>query len=99
MRADYDSRADALSIDFQVFEHFDAEEQVDDDFCNVGFVAGRPAALELIGPAQHLDLLEVAAERYGLDRAALIAAAQATLAAPDRLVTIEVGKSLLAKAA
>jgi hypothetical protein len=99
MRADYDSRADALSIDLQAFEHFDAEEQVDDDFCNIGFVSGRPAALELIGPAQHLDLLEVAAGRYGLDGSALIAAARAALAAPDRLVTIDVGKSLLAKAA
>jgi hypothetical protein len=75
------------------------EEQVDDDYCNVGFVGGRPAALELIGPALHLDLLEAAAERYGLDGPALIAAAQAALAAPDRMVTVEIGKSLLIKAA
>ncbi len=31
------------------------------------------------------------AERYGLDRKVLLAAAQAALAAPDRTVTVEVG--------
>jgi uncharacterized protein YuzE len=35
MRADYDSQADALSIELRWFEHFDDQEQVDDDYCNV----------------------------------------------------------------
>jgi hypothetical protein len=90
MRADYDSQADAISIELTRFEHFDHGEQVDDDYCNVGIVAGRVVAVELLYPARHLDLLEVAAERYGLDATALLAATQAALAAPDRLVVMDV---------
>jgi hypothetical protein len=36
------------------------------------------------------DPLRVAAERYGLDAEALIAAAQAARAAPDRTITLDV---------
>lgn len=90
MRADYDSEADALSIKLRPFRYYDDQEQVDDDYCNVGIVAGQAADVELLYPAEHLDLLHVAAERYNLDRAALVAAAQAALAAPDRVVTVEV---------
>jgi hypothetical protein len=92
MRADYDSKADALSIELWKFEYFDHQDQVDDDYCNVGIVGGRAAAVELLYPARHLDLLEVAAERYDLDGTALIAAAQAALAAPDRLVVMDVAE-------
>ena len=42
MRADYDSEADALSIVLREFKHFDDQEQVDDDYCNVGLVGGAP---------------------------------------------------------
>jgi uncharacterized protein YuzE len=92
MRADYDSEADALSIVLRQFKHFDDEEQVDGDYCNVGLVADRAVAVELLNPARHLDLLAMAAERYDLDRTALIAAAQAALAAPDRLVVMDVAE-------
>ena len=50
----------------------------------------------MLYPAQNLDLLKIAAERYDLDGAALIAAAQAALAAPDRLVELEVGAPIAA---
>jgi hypothetical protein len=40
MRADYDSKADALDIELVRFEHYDDQEQVDDDFCTVGFAGG-----------------------------------------------------------
>jgi hypothetical protein len=90
MRADYDSEADALSIELRHIERYDYQEQVDDDYCNVGFVGGCPVDVELLSPARHLDLLEVAAERYSLDSVALIAAAQAALAAPDRVVSLDV---------
>ncbi len=96
MRADYDSEADALSIELRRVERFDDQEQVDDDYCNVGIVTGRAVNVELLYPARHLDLLEVAAERYGLDGAALLAAAQAALAAPDRVVELEVGAPIAA---
>jgi hypothetical protein len=90
MRADYDSEADALSIELRRFEHYERQDQVDDDYCTVGFAKGSPANVELLAPARHLDLLGVAAERYDLDGGALIAAAQAALAAPDRVVELEV---------
>lgn len=99
MQVDYDSEADAISIQLCRFEHFDHGEPVDDDFCHVGIVNGRVVEVELLSPARHLELLDLAANRYGLDGTALVAATQAGLAAPDRLVTVEVGKSLLEKAA
>jgi hypothetical protein len=96
MRADYDSEADALSIKLRRFRHYDHQEQVDDDYCNVGIVAGRAVDVELLYPTDHLDLLHAAAERYDLDGAALVAAAQAALAAPDRVVTLDVGAPIAA---
>lgn len=96
MRADYDSEVDALSIELRRVERFDHQEQVDDDYCNVGIVGGRAVEVELLYPARHLDLLEVAAERYGLDGTALVAAAQAAIAAPDRVVELEVAARVAA---
>lgn len=96
MRADYDSEADALSIDLQQFEHYERQDQVDDDYCVVGFAGGRPASVALLTPAKHLDLLTLAAERYDLDGTALVAAAQAALAAPDRIVDLEVSAQVAA---
>jgi uncharacterized protein YuzE len=96
MRADYDSEADALLIDLRIVDSFDDQEQVDDDYCNVGLVAGHVVAVELLYPARHLDLLEVAAERYDLDGTALLAAATAALAVPDRLVVMDVAERAVA---
>jgi uncharacterized protein YuzE len=96
MRADYDSEADALSIELRQVDRFDDGDQVDDDYCNVGIAAGRVVAVELLYPAEHLDLLEVAAKRYGLDGTALLAAAKAALAAPDRPIVMEVTEPAVA---
>lgn len=92
IRADYDSEADALSIELRRSKRYDHQEQVDDDYCNVGIVDGQAVDVELLYPASHLDLLEIAAERYDLDAVALRAAAQAALAAPDRLVVLNVAE-------
>jgi uncharacterized protein YuzE len=99
MRVDYDSEADALSIELVPHGCYDDQRQVDEDFCNVGIVDGRVVDVELLSPARHLDLLSLAARSYGLDRMALVAAAQAGLAAPDRSITVEVGSRPLAGAA
>ncbi len=96
MRADYDSEADALSIDLRQAERFDHQEQVDDDYCNVGIVNGTVVNVELLYPARYLDLLEIAAKRYDLDGVALSAAAQAALAAPDRVVELKVAARVAA---
>jgi uncharacterized protein YuzE len=96
MRADYDSKADALTVELRQVERFDHGEQVDDDYCNVGIVDDRVVAVELLYPAEHLYLLGMAAERYDLDGMALTAAAQAALAAPDRLVVMDVSERVAA---
>ena len=96
MRADYDSEADALSIDLIKFDLFERQESVHDTYCQVAFAKGVPANVELLTPAEHLDLLEVAAARYDLDGAGLLAAANAALAAPDRIVDLEVGARIAA---
>jgi hypothetical protein len=96
MRADYDSEANALSIDLRRFDRYERQDEVDDDYCVVGFAAGAPARISLLSPAKHLDLLDVAAERFSLDGAALRAAAQAALAAPDRVVELEVSARVAA---
>jgi len=51
----------------------------------------RPVALDIIGTDSGFeDSLRIAARRHGLDAEALVAAAQAALAAPDRQVTLDV---------
>jgi hypothetical protein len=96
MRADFDSRADALDIELVRIERLEGQDSVDDTFCQVGFANGEPACIELLNPAEHLDLLPVVADRYELDGDALLAAAQAALAAPDRLVELKLSAVLVA---
>ncbi len=89
MKADYDSEANALSIDLIAVKHWDDGKSVDkEQHCNVAFSKGRLANVELLYPADNLSLLSVAAKRFDLDSEALLAAAQAALAAPDREVTL-----------
>lgn len=94
MKAHYDSTADAIAIDLvdePRIEHGD--ELSDRAIVDVG--AGDAAVgvqlLYLRGEEeQTLSALGGVAERYGLDREALEAAARAALAAPDRQVRIDV---------
>jgi hypothetical protein len=94
VKAEYDSTADALSIDLTDDVHWDRAEVIDDDLCTVATVGGAPANIELLSPAEHIGLLQRAADRFGLDAQALEAAARSALAAPDRPVTVEVGSLL-----
>jgi hypothetical protein len=43
MRAEYDSQADALSIDLVVVDRWDDSDAIDDDYCTVALAGGRPA--------------------------------------------------------
>jgi hypothetical protein len=90
MRADYDSEANALSIDLGEPRHWDYNEVVSQQV-NVAIADGRPVNVELLYPDLGLEQpLRLAAERFELDAEALIAAAQAAIAAPDRVVTLDV---------
>jgi uncharacterized protein YuzE len=99
VKADYDSKADALLIKLLGPGHNDGAVEVSDTYCHVETRKGRVASIELLNPADHLDLLNRAAERLELDPEALLAAARAALAAPDRLVTVEVAGSATSAAA
>ena len=99
VKADYDSRADALLIELLVPGLCDGAVEIDRFYCHVDTREGRAATIELLNPSDHLDLLDRAAERLRLDSQALLAAAEAALAAPDRPVTVEVGRSAASEAA
>lgn len=96
MKADYDSQADALSIDLIEVPRWDDGEEIDDTYCNVALYQGRPANVELLSPRDHLDLLDVVVERFELDRDSIHAAAQAALPAPNRAVTLDVAARIAA---
>ena len=90
MRAEYDSSADALSIDLIDAQRWDGSDAIDADYCRVAFVGERPAKVELLSPGAHLELLAVAAAPHGLDAEAIEAAARSALAAPDRTVVLDI---------
>lgn len=90
MRADYDTAANAISIAIADATHADASDEAHERAI-VALDSGRPVEVQLLYPDLGIDRpLTVVAARYGLDREALLAAAQSALAAPDRLVTVEV---------
>jgi hypothetical protein len=93
MKVAYDSEADALSIDLVEVDHWDFGEEVKGTSCTVAMKDGRAVNVELLSPAEHLDQLEVAAKRFGLNGQALLAAAHAGLAAPDHPVRVEIDGS------
>lgn len=96
MKADFDSQANALSIDLIEVDRWDYGEKVHSQV-NVAIAGGKPVNVELLYPDLGLEEpLRAAAERYELDAEALIAAAQAAIAAPDRVVTLDVAVRLAA---
>ena len=90
MRADYDSEANALSIDLVDAARWEGSEGVGEQV-NVTFADGKPVNVELLYPNLGLEKpLQDAAAQFDLDAEALVAAAQAAIAAPDRVVTVDV---------
>lgn len=90
MKAAYDSEANALSIDLVDADRWAYSDEVQPRV-NVAIADGRPVNVELLYPDMGLEEpLQAAAGQYGLDTEALIAAARAAIAAPDRVVTVEV---------
>ena len=82
MRADFDSEADALSIDLNVAGRWDGNVEIDDPHCRVAPSGGVPVNIGL-------DLLEMAAEVTGVEARALKAAATSAITVPDTVVTLE----------
>jgi hypothetical protein len=93
MRADYESRTDAIEIELQPVDRLDHGVPIEGGAVIVHFLDDRPVTIDVIGTSKH-DFekpLRTAAERYDLDTEALIGAAHAALAAPDRPVRLDVG--------
>ena len=90
MRADYDSTANAISIAITEAPHADKSDEVHSRAI-VALAHGKPVEVQLLFPDMGIsEPLGPAAERYDLDLEALHAAAQSALAAPDRVVVLEV---------
>ena len=90
MRADYDSTANAISITITDATSAGRSDEVHPRAI-VALADGQPVEVQLLYPDMGLaEPLAAVAERYDLDREALAAAAQSALAAPDRVVSLEV---------
>lgn len=97
MRADYDSEGDTIQIELEPVRKLGHSEDVENGAVIVSIHEDRPVMLDVIGTRNGFeDSLRVAAERYELDAEALIAAARAALAAPDRTVTMGVAARVAA---
>jgi hypothetical protein len=90
MRADYDSKGDTIQIELEPIDRLDRDD-ADIAGVVVGICDEKPVMVDVIGAGAGVEeRLRVVGERYGLDAQALIAAARAALAAPDRAITLDV---------
>jgi len=89
MRADYDSKANAISITLAPVEHAERADQVHERAI-VALHDGHPVELQLLYPDLGIEEPIAAAARYDLDRGTLEAAARSALAVPDRIVVLDV---------
>jgi len=93
MKADYDSNANAISIKLADVKHADYGDPIDERLSAIVAIAdGEAIEVQVLCVDVGVEEpLRIVAQRYDLDAEALIAAAQAALAAPDRPVTLDVG--------
>jgi hypothetical protein len=98
MRADYDSQGDTIQIELEQVRRLGHGEDVDGGSAIVGIYEDRPVCIDVLsaGRCGVERPLRAAARHYHLDAEALIAAAKAALAAPDRVVTLDIGVRIAA---
>lgn len=90
MRAEYDSKANAVSISLVGVERAERSDQVHERAI-LALGGNGPVELQLLYPDLGVDEpLAAVARAYDLDGEALFAAVNAALAAPDRSVTLDV---------
>jgi hypothetical protein len=94
MKVDYDSEGKSILFEFDQVDHGDDTVEVGGGVCLVAVREHRAKGIHLLGADKDITPLDEAAERFDLDAEGLRAAARAALAAPDREITIEVGKRL-----
>lgn len=92
MRVDYDSQGDTVAITLVEVDRADFGDDSVHPQAVVAIRDGRPVVIDVIGARHDVRApLAAVAERYDLDLQALVAAAHSALAAPDRIVTLDVG--------
>lgn len=90
MRSDYDKEANAISITLVDSPSADRADQRHERAI-VALRDGEPVELQILYPDLGIDEpLRAVVEKYELDFETLVAATTAALAAPDRVVTLEV---------
>ena len=90
MQADYDSSANAISVLLEGGVHADASDEVHPRAV-VALHDGQAVEVQILYPELGIaEPVAAAVARYELDREAIEAAVQSALAAPDRMVTVEV---------
>jgi hypothetical protein len=92
MKADYDSQGDTIQIDLvdPVGRVDYGNDEVDDGLV-ISIRDGKPVRIDVIGTGGDIRTsLRRAGDHYGLDSEALLAAARAAVAAPDREVMLDV---------
>jgi hypothetical protein len=90
VQADYDSTANAISITVTDAQRADHSDEVHPRAV-VALFDERPVEVQLLFPDLGIsEPLTAVAARYALDFEALAAAAQSALAAPDRVISLEV---------
>lgn len=91
MRADYDSEGNSIQIWLEEAENWDKDDVLAGDRVIVSSSSGRAVLVEIHAATRKLaESLAAVASAYDLDYEALLAAAEAALAAPDRTVTLSV---------
>jgi hypothetical protein len=91
MKADYDSEGDTIQIDLEAVGRLDSGDDEVDDRIVVGIRDEKAVRIDVIGTDSDVAApLRAAASAYDLDAGALIAAAQAALAVPDRQIVLDV---------
>jgi hypothetical protein len=90
MQADYDSTTNAISITISDGRPADRSDEMHPRAI-VALPDEHPVEVQVLYPDLGIsEPLAAVAERYALDPEALAAAAQSTLAAPDRVISLEV---------
>jgi hypothetical protein len=90
MHADYDSKANAISISLSGGVRAERADQAHPRAI-VAMRGDRPVELQILYPDLGVDEpIEAVARAHGLDVEALVAATRAALAAPDRSITLDV---------
>jgi hypothetical protein len=95
MKVDYDSEGRSLLFEFGDSEDYDRVKELSGGECIVWVLADRAVSIQLLSADRDIAALDEAAENFDLDAEGLRAAAHAALDAPDREITIEIGRKRL----